>query len=148
MRDRAVQLDPNRSMDKMTVAQERVLGVVFQKSPEGVKLKDIAKCVNLSPGAVSQIIEMLVKEGLVERNSDPSDRRAVNIHVTAKSKLVRDHVVAAFDDVIRSVLEERTPEERETFTAILERIVERFSSTRESVRRHSGETLLSMEEYK
>lgn len=146
MRDRATQLDPNRSMDKMTVAQERVLGVVFQHSPEGVKLKDIAKIVNLSPGAVSQIIETLVQEGLVDRTSDSSDRRAVNIHVTPKSKLVRDYVVKTFDEIFDSILEERTPEEREAFVAIMERIVEKFSSSRESVRKFVGETLLSMEE--
>lgn len=137
-----------KSMEKMTIAQERVLGTVFQHSPDGVKLKDIAREVNLSAGAVSQIIETLVRDELVERTSDPVDRRAVNIHISEKSRLIRDSVINVFDAMMESILAERTSGEREAFIAILRQIREKFSSTRESVRMHAGETLLKMEECK
>lgn len=146
MRDYASSIDESR-VEKMTIAQEKVLCTVFQYSPNGIKLKEIAKIVKLSPGAVSQIIEYLVQEGMVERSHDPNDRRAVNIRITPRSRAIRDQVVSHFDQIVGSVLEERTPEERDAFIAIVERILDGFTPKRESVRKHVGETLLSLEEY-
>lgn len=152
MRDYATELDGGR-MEKMTVAQERVLGAVYRctstkEGGDGLKLKDIASTVKLSPGAVSQIIEMLVQEGLVVRKNDPHDRRAVKIHPSEDSQVIRGRVIERFDKLINSVLEEKTPEEREAFIDILERILEKLAPKGESIRRHAGETLLSMEEFK
>lgn len=147
MRDQAFCMG-DADIEKLTIAQERVLQVVYRESPQGVKLKDIAKQVQLTPGAVSQIIESLVKFGMVERVSDPNDRRAVNIHVSQKGENQRQRTIELFDREFEEVLAESTPEEREGFIAIMEKIVQKFSDCRVSTRRYAGETLLSMEEYK
>lgn len=136
------------SMDSLTIGQERVLQVVFQNSPDGVKLKEIAKQVKLTPGAVSQIIESLVQMGMVERSSDASDRRAVNIHITSKCEGIRNQVVGFFDEAMETVLAKKTPEECAAFIDILEKIIAKTAFTSESTRRYAGETLLAMEEFK
>ena len=137
----------DHNIEKLTIAQERVLQIVIQNSPKGVMLKDIAKEVGLTPGAVSQTIELFVRYGLVERTSDAHDRRAVNIHITKRMEELRDKVIGIFDNMMESVLEKRTVKEREAFIGIFEDIMKKFA-TSESTRRHVGETLLAMEEYK
>lgn len=144
----ASELDTEKKLDGITVAQERVLTFVFHHSPEGVKLKDIAKAVKLSPGAVSQIIESLVQGGFLERTSDPHDRRAINIQITKELQLARNQVMEMLDEKMGSILADRTPDEREAFITVLQKIVEKFSPQRESIRRVAGEMILSMEEFK
>lgn len=134
-------------LDKLTGAQERVLGVVFQHSPEGVKLKEIANEVKLTPGAVSQIIEILVNHGLVERTPDPNDRRAVKINVSRRSEEQRTRMIDVFDKFMERIFSESTPEQGQAFLDLMEKIVDEMPCNRESVRRLAGESLLTMEEY-
>lgn len=47
---------------------------------EGMKLKEIAASLSITPGAATQLTEALVREGLLERRADPYDRRIVRLH--------------------------------------------------------------------
>jgi len=48
----------------------------------GLKVSDISKNLMVSSPTVTQIVNKLVKQGLVERSIDKDDRRAVRIRVT------------------------------------------------------------------
>jgi DNA-binding MarR family transcriptional regulator len=45
------------------------------RRPEGVPVKDLADCLHVTSGAITQFIDRLVEVGLVERSQDPEDRR-------------------------------------------------------------------------
>jgi len=51
---------------------------------EGSSVKDIATRVQLDSPAITGFIDRLIKEGLVERREDPSDRRSLQIFLTSK----------------------------------------------------------------
>jgi len=51
---------------------------------EGSSVKDIASRVQLDSPAITGFIDRLIKEGLVERREDPSDRRSLQIFLTSK----------------------------------------------------------------
>jgi MarR family transcriptional regulator, organic hydroperoxide resistance regulator len=51
---------------------------------EGSSVKDIAARVQLDSPAITGFIDRLIKEGLVERKEDPSDRRSLQIFLTSK----------------------------------------------------------------
>lgn len=135
-----------QDLEKLTLAQARVLEVVFQCSPQGVMLKDIARRVKLTPGAVSQTIDVLVKMDLVERNSDPNDRRAVNIHIAKRGMEIRNEVSSTLDKTMEAVLSKKSPKERAAFVSILEQFIEHFANTQQSGRRLVAESLLVMED--
>jgi DNA-binding MarR family transcriptional regulator len=48
----------------------------------GIKASDLSNLLEVTPGAVSHMINVLEKNGYVERVSDPRDRRIVLIHPT------------------------------------------------------------------
>ena len=52
---------PNR----LPLSQLRVVGVIYDRHPEGVMLKDIADELKLTPGAISQTVDVLVRENIV-----------------------------------------------------------------------------------
>lgn len=123
------------ALDRMTVAQERLVGVIFGR-PGGLMLKEIAQELGLTSGAVSQAIDVLVKEGLIERAPSPHDRRAVIIRPSEKCRVRREQTMEKFDRLVESVLRKATPAERDSFVTILQQIIDRTTDSRfASVRR-------------
>jgi DNA-binding MarR family transcriptional regulator len=48
----------------------------------GIKASDLSNLLEITPGAVSHVLNELEKNGYVDRISDPKDRRIVLIHPT------------------------------------------------------------------
>jgi DNA-binding MarR family transcriptional regulator len=49
-----------------------------------MSMSDIGKCLAMPKPHVTVIVDKLIEEGYVERQSDPNDRRIVNISITEK----------------------------------------------------------------
>lgn len=71
----------------VSVPQWVVLRCLFDV--EASPLNELAREVGVDGGALSRMVERLVQKGLVSREADPADRRAVRIRLTdAGRKLV------------------------------------------------------------
>jgi DNA-binding MarR family transcriptional regulator len=73
---------------KLGPPQGRILFFIA-KQKEEVAVKDLAEMLNVTPGAVTQLVDALVEMGLVRREEDVKDRRIIRIKLTelARSKL-------------------------------------------------------------
>jgi Transcriptional regulators len=60
----------------------------IQHAPFAMKVSDISKLLHVTAPTVTQLINGLEAEGLVERNAASKDRRAVSIKLTAKGETV------------------------------------------------------------
>ena len=56
-----------------TLAQAKVMGTILWGPDEGCSIKEIAEKLHITSGAVSQIVDKVVHEGLVERIADAND---------------------------------------------------------------------------
>lgn len=124
-------LEKDGATVKSISSRAAVLEVVFSH-PEGIMLKDIAREVNRTPGAVSQIIEALVQEGMVTRDVSAHDRRAIAIHPTPNGEARRNEHFNALNDVLSDVLDAADPEEREIFARILRLVATHFPRRKET----------------
>jgi MarR family transcriptional regulator for hemolysin len=68
----------------VTRAQWRVL-VRLSRQP-GLRQVDLADCLDVEPITLCRIVDRLEEAGLVERQRDPSDRRAWRLELTAKAE--------------------------------------------------------------
>lgn len=118
-------------MEGITIAQQRVIAIVFAH-PDGVMPKDIARELDLTPGAVSQTIDHLVREGVLTRTVSELDRRAVVIRASEESLRRRDRVERKFGRVMESVLRQVSPEEREAFLKILKLVIAETGDRRDA----------------
>lgn len=73
--------DPIAELDALPLAQLRLLWTV-NFTPEAT-MKDFSERLNVSQSTVTQLADRLVRRGLVERQTDASDRRVVRLHVSA-----------------------------------------------------------------
>ena len=83
----------------VTRAQWKVLFKLSRRP--GLRQHELADLLEVEPITLSRIIDRLQESGLVERSSDPTDRRAWLLHVTAtaeplvaKLKRLADEMIA------------------------------------------------------
>ena len=47
-----------------------------------MRVKELGRCSNISPTALSRCLKQLEKEGMIRRTVDPSDRRSLRVQLT------------------------------------------------------------------
>jgi DNA-binding MarR family transcriptional regulator len=81
----------------------------LERHPRGLKMNELSRLLMVTGGNVTGVVDQLVKEGLVERLDEPSDRRAWRVRLTragdkAFAEMARAHeewVVALLSGVSR-----------------------------------------------
>ena len=72
----------------ITPAEMYAIMAVSRLEGEGRKVRpgDIAKCGQATPSAVSQTLKSLEEKGLITRQRDKGDSRAVTVHLTKEGR--------------------------------------------------------------
>ncbi|MBC7351250.1 MAG: MarR family transcriptional regulator [Thermogutta sp.] len=78
-------------------AQALVLRVLATR--EGVKQRDLADQMMIAPPTMSGIVNRMLKAGLVQRQDDPEDERAVRIYLTDTGRNMCRKIERAIGDV-------------------------------------------------
>ena len=74
-------------LSRITVNQARIFGYIFSRKHQGdIRISRLAHDLDVTPAAAGQAVERLVKSGLVDRRTDPTDRRAFVISVSDKGR--------------------------------------------------------------
>jgi DNA-binding MarR family transcriptional regulator len=75
----------------LTPAQERALRMIA-RSEEPLRMTEIADRLGIVPRSLTTVIDALEEDGLVRREVDPSNRRAILLHLTDRGTAVRDEL--------------------------------------------------------
>ena len=102
--------------------QVRALHVMLRSSDEGARPTTIAERLHVAPRSATDVIDALVSKGLATRVPDPSDRRAVRIHLTAEGRVVLAHADAARDLVHAEAFAVLSEAERDQLVALLRKV--------------------------
>src|SRR5271167_325135 len=73
----------------LTPAQERALRMIT-RSEEPLRMAELADQLGIVPRSVTTVIDALEQAGLVRREIDPHNRRAIRLHLTDQGRSVRD----------------------------------------------------------
>jgi DNA-binding MarR family transcriptional regulator len=87
----------------MTRAQWVILSWLERQS--GISQNDLAGLVKVEPITVCRLVDRLEAQGLVERRSDPKDRRVRRLHLTPKAQPMLDEIHAYRDQLRRQITE-------------------------------------------
>jgi MarR family transcriptional regulator for hemolysin len=80
--------------------------VLFRlREQEGLSQVDLAEVLELQPISLVRLLDRLVEHGLVERRSDPRDRRANRLFLTASGRQLADDLDSLRDDIATDVLQ-------------------------------------------
>ena len=107
--------------------QARALRVIAAEG--SIRPGALADRLHVAPRSVTEVVDALVERGLVSREPDPTDRRAMTLTLTGAghelvgeiSAIRRAHTEKVFGAVLSG-------EEQETLAALLGRLADRLSS--------------------
>ena len=72
---------------RITVNQARIFGYIFSRGGEGtIRISALAHDLDVTPAAAGQAVDRLVRAGMVDRRTDPTDRRAFVISIAKKGR--------------------------------------------------------------
>jgi DNA-binding MarR family transcriptional regulator len=84
------------------------------------------------------MVDRLEEASMVERRPDPSDRRAWQLHLTAKSRKVVEKLQQRVDSLVEEMLDGLTLAERSEFARLLKLVGANLSERRELARISNG----------
>lgn len=76
----------------MRIAQYRVLGLLMKSGP--CSMSEIGRSLYISKPSMTTLADSLIENGWISRNSDPDDRRVINLTITSQGK---KHLHQAFE---------------------------------------------------
>lgn len=101
----------------MTRAQWVML-IRLDRQP-GLSQKELAELLEVEPITVARLADRLEARGLLERRSDPSDRRIWRLHLLPAAQPVLDELVCQRDDLMRLLTCRLDPATIDTVSAAL-----------------------------
>ena len=113
---------------RLPLSQLRVVGVIYDRHPAGVMLKDIADELKLTPGAISQTVDVLVRENLVERTTSPTDRRAILLRPTAAGLELKEQHARQINIVMQTISKDVKDEDFDIFVKVLAHLLEQINT--------------------
>ena len=110
----------------VTPAEMYAIMAVSRLEGEGRKVRsgDIAKCGQATPSAVSQTLKSLEEKGLITRQRDKGDSRAVTVHLTEDGRAFSARGRELHEQMIDEVLTYLGPEDAEHLVRIVERLAD------------------------
>ena len=118
---------------RMTLGKLRLLNRLFYLSSlknDTPTVKDLAEIFKVSSGVVSQTLNAMVQDGMVERVPSPLDRRLTGIRLTQQGLRMRRQCAASYTSFMQNFLSRIEPEKIEVLDRALDMTL-RFLKTEE-----------------
>lgn len=114
-------------------ARELQVLLFLANNPGYDTARDITVLRGISKSQVSQAVDLLCAEGLVERTPDTADRRMVHLSITEEGLPVTRQAQAIQDSCTARLLSGFTAEESLQLMSLVERVIENAEALAEEV---------------
>ena len=102
----------------LTPAQERALRVIT-RSEQPPRMTELADQLGIVPRSLTRVIDTLEEAGLVRREIDPRNRRAILLHLTERGQAVRDDMRQARRRAAEDLFAALAVDDRKTLAELL-----------------------------
>jgi DNA-binding MarR family transcriptional regulator len=109
----------------VTRPQWRVLSVLLRH--EGINQGGLADLLEVEPITLCRMVDRLQEGDLVERRSDPADRRAWRLYLTTKARGLLEQLRPLADNLFDDAMEGLTSDEQAQMMASLDRVRQNLS---------------------
>lgn len=113
------------SLDRSSAS---LLKVVHGCGQASCRIQDIARFLGIEAPSVSRTVQELEQNGLLERTSDPTDRRASNIILTEAGQQQLAKLQAAKRSRLKSALHDWSANDRHELARLLHQLADTFKT--------------------
>ena len=100
------------------------IGLVFSRHEGPITMGELSRDLNVPLSSATRTMDWLVKNGYAERLPDPQDRRVVRVGLTDAGNEIYAAINQLFMERIDQLMGQLAPEERQTFTALLLKVLD------------------------
>jgi MarR family transcriptional regulator, lower aerobic nicotinate degradation pathway regulator len=104
----------------LSVTQTRLLGILRDRTPA---MHELARFLDLDKSSVTGLVDRAERRGLVTRLPSTTDRRAVQVSLTADGRTLVSQAAARFEADVTALLSRLPPRDRETLSRIVSRLL-------------------------
>lgn len=105
---------------QITPSQSRALNVLGRQ--EALRLNELAEQLRIAPRSATEVVDDLQARGLVERRSDPADRRATLVALTEPGRDALRAIEAARRAEADRFFSDLSPDDRAQLSRILRKL--------------------------
>jgi DNA-binding MarR family transcriptional regulator len=102
----------------LTPAQERALRMIT-RSAQPPRMTELADHLGIVPRSVTTVVDALEEAGLVRRETDPHNRRAIRLHLTGRGMAVREEMRQARRQAAEDLFAPLAAEDRKALGELL-----------------------------
>lgn len=106
---------------------------------EGLRQSELAERLRIKPATVTVMLNRMVKNGLVERRTDPKDQRVSRVYLTDRGWSAVDEVRSALQMSEAHVFEGITPEEKMLLRRLLLHMIDNVTKYEQLLSRQTKE---------
>ena len=100
---------------------ESIVLRMLQRAP--LSVADVAEGISITQSAASRVVDRLVRDGFVERQENPSDRRQKLLTLSTAGQVLLDQIEAKVTRAAQPMVDTLTVAERKQFGALLVKMI-------------------------
>lgn len=128
---RIVKLAAQVAHERGAISLERAR-ILWQLEESPRRSGELAQRCALTPASVSELVDLLERDGLVRRSEDRTDRRVVVVEITARGRREIERVGELMRAPVAKVLAGLSADKRARLAAALNDLQEAFASPKET----------------
>jgi DNA-binding MarR family transcriptional regulator len=101
----------------------------LERAPQGLRMSELSQRLMVTGGNVTGITDGLEKEGLVVRESDPSDRRAFKVRLTPEGQRQFGRMAAEHEQWVISLFKQMSLKRKNQLAELLGELKSQISQT-------------------
>ena len=113
----------SKARQKVRPSEFRLLVTLLHSKAISMKVSDLGSEMQITPAAVTHMINPLEKGGHIERLTDPTDRRVVLVKLTEKGRKKIEDLKANFIEVLAGLIEYLGDQDAQEFLRLLTKSV-------------------------
>lgn len=109
-------------------SEGRLLGKLYFSGKETIKASDLSGQLEITPAAVTHLVNPLEEAGYLERLPDPNDRRVVLIGLTDKGKEFAQVLISDANQRLAGLIEHLGEEDSIRFIHLMSKTLDYFTT--------------------
>lgn len=98
--------------------QIQILIFVAYHQSEFCKVSYLAEEFNMTKATISDSVKVLLKKGIIDKQSDPQDTRSYTIHLTAKGREISKHAASFAHELEQAIINLDASEKEMMYTSL------------------------------
>ena len=99
----------------------------LERHPDGLRMGELSKRMMVTGGNITGITDQLEREKLVQRVTDPHDRRASSVQLTAAGRAAFNAMAAVHEGWIEELLQDIPSEDKAQLIVLLARMKDKLN---------------------